>query len=244
MKEKFYVYIYLDPRTKSHFCYQSLSFLYKPLYIGKGQKRRYLDHLKYLEKHTNYDFKHVLKEILNEGFTKQDIENHIRIIPCNSEQEAFNLEIKLIKEIGCSKFGGPLTNWTDGGEGPSGWTSNEDFKKNLSKRMKSNNPMKSEESRKKVSENLKGKRLGNKNAMFGVDRSGDKHPRGMLGKHHSQKVREDQSKRMKDRFIGDKNPSKRLEVREKISQKVKLTNKRKRLLKTLNLILMEKHNGY
>jgi len=184
MGNTYYCYTYLDPRKPGKYSYKNISFLFEPLYIGKGKNKRYLEHLKYLEKHTNYDFKHVLKEILNEGFTKQDIENHILIIYCNSEQEAFDLEIRLIKEIGRSKFGGSLVNWTDGGEGVSGYIPSKEKNRKHSIRMRAKN-----------------------NPMYGMKRldiSGDNSPM--------------KKQEVKERFIGENNPSKRLDVRQKISE--------------------------
>jgi len=41
-KNKHYVYVLLDPRKIGKFCYEglSMSFLYEPFYIGKGQAYR------------------------------------------------------------------------------------------------------------------------------------------------------------------------------------------------------------
>ena len=123
LENKFYIYAYLDPRKKGRYLYKDICFLYEPIYIGKGHGNRYLQHLKYLEyvkknKKRTY-FKDKLKGILNNGFSKQDIQNCIIILQNNlSEQKAFNFEIQLIKNIGRDNFKqGPLTNLTEGGEG-------------------------------------------------------------------------------------------------------------------------------
>ena len=45
--DKHYVYIYLDPRKPGKYHYDGLpcSFLYQPLYIGRGQDYRWRRHL-------------------------------------------------------------------------------------------------------------------------------------------------------------------------------------------------------
>ena len=196
---RFYVYLYLNPAKPDHYCYENNSYLFKPIYIGKGKNRRYLDHLRNIEKHTNYDFKHVLKEILNEGFTKQDIENHILIIYCNSEQEAFDLEIRLIKEIGRKNLSlGPLVNWTDGGEGMSVWS-----EQSKEKIRGSKNPSKRPEIRKKLSESHLGKKRKpfSKEQLINLRKSRTRRPVGMLGKHHSIESKNKISQSMKNKKL-------------------------------------------
>jgi len=111
---EFYNYIYLDPRKPGHYTYESISFLYEPFYIGKGKNNRYLDHIKY--DHRNTLKNNVVKKILKEGY---DLEKYIVIVYNNlSEQEAFNNEIFLIKEIGRRITNdGSLCNMDEGGKG-------------------------------------------------------------------------------------------------------------------------------
>ena len=180
----FYCYIYLDARKPGRYCFKNICLLFEPVYVGKGKNKRYLEHLVYLEKHTNLHFKYKLKKILNEGFTKQDIENHILNIPCNSEQEAFDLEIKLIKEIGRSDLGlGPLVNSTNGGEGVSGQIFSKIYRSKLSE-SKIGRKL-SSETKKKISEAIG----GSKHPNFGKKILKEDHPRGMLGKIHSQETK-------------------------------------------------------
>jgi len=236
MKNNYYCYIYLDPRKPGHFCYSSVSFLYKPFYVGKGHKRRYFDHLKYKGKFSSTKFKNKLLKILSEGFTKQDIEDHILVISCSSEQEAFNLEVKLIKEIGMKN----LCNLTEGGEGCSGYKwSYEQKKKKIGKKL-------SEETRKKLSI----LRSNENNPMFGKkhsdktknkmsqnhkDNSGSNH--GMFGKHisdnmkqklsdlrsnisHSKETKKKISESMINKNTGEKAPMAKLTKREVIQIKM------------------------
>lgn len=51
MKNIFYVYAYLDPTKPGKYEFLETCFLYKPFYIGKGQKNRYLQHLKDTKKY-------------------------------------------------------------------------------------------------------------------------------------------------------------------------------------------------
>ncbi|MEX0597064.1 MAG: NUMOD3 domain-containing DNA-binding protein [Candidatus Paceibacterota bacterium] len=61
--------------------------------------------------------------------------------------------------------------------------------------------------------NKKNRRYGENNHMYNI---GTKHP--MYGKHHSEETKNKIGKSNKGKLLGDKNPSKRIEVRKKISQ--------------------------
>ena len=93
-----YVYIYYDPDTKV------------PFYVGKGKNKRYIEHLKEKPKsggHCNYSKIAKIQSILKEG--KFPIIQFI--LSKVSEKEAYEIEQKLIKEIGTIKKGtGPLLN--------------------------------------------------------------------------------------------------------------------------------------
>ena len=131
MNKKYYTYIYLDPRKPGKYVYNSCMFAYEPFYIGKGSGDRYLFHLKENKYNYNKYKNNKIQKILSEGY---NLEQYILIIPCNSEQESLNLEIKLIGDIGRHDLKeGPLTNLTDGGEGVSGIVVSKETRKKMSK---------------------------------------------------------------------------------------------------------------
>jgi len=124
----YYVYVYLDTRKPGNYTYNELIFNYEPIYVGKGKKRRYKNHLS-LRLNMENHFYHKLNKIINEGF-----EPEILIIKDNiSENDAFDYEIELIKNIGrLIDNTGTLTNLTTGGEGSSGRICEKETKKKMS----------------------------------------------------------------------------------------------------------------
>lgn len=141
----FYVYIYLDPRKPGEYIYENMTFNYEPFYIGKGKNNRLYDHW------TNKYYKGEFEKNRHKNRKLKKIEDYgllpiIFLLYNNLPQEvANNIEKLVIKRIGRYDLGkGPLCNLTDGGDG----TINS-----------------SAESRKKISDALKGKpscRLGSK----------------------------------------------------------------------------------
>lgn len=102
MDNKFYVYMYFDPKTKI------------PFYVGKGCDYRYRDvgSRKY-NKHLYNKIQKLRNErkLIVRDFTKFLFENL-------SNEEALQHEIRLIKEIGRRILNeGPLLNITEGGDG-------------------------------------------------------------------------------------------------------------------------------
>ena len=105
---QFYVYMLRDPRPGKN---------KQPFYVGKGRKRRAHIHLVSPETHPNPMMRHMLLKIAS-GNLKPIIEI---IQYCDTEEDAFQLEIYLIAQYGRRdlKFGS-LCNLTNGGEGISG----------------------------------------------------------------------------------------------------------------------------
>ena len=104
---------------KQFYCYlYKVNGIYR--YIGKGQKQRVVEHLKHRDG--------TLKSRHNKAFISHlrnqkelGIEPEIEVIFCESEQEAHDIEMTYIAEIGRICTGeGPLFNITLGGEGVSG----------------------------------------------------------------------------------------------------------------------------
>lgn len=105
MPQQFYVYLYQDPRCDPP----------EPMYVGKGHGNRIFAHLSWT--HNPWLRRKIqrirearlepLIEIVKEGLTSE---------------EALHEEQKLIAKIGRADLGkGSLCNFTDGGEGTTGW---------------------------------------------------------------------------------------------------------------------------
>lgn len=113
----FYVYAYLDPYKSGNYTINGIEVKFKPLYIGKGKGTRYLAHLK-LKDVKNPIFENKIKH-----WQRNNVSEQIIIIKDNIivEQEAFDLEIDIIKLFGRLDNGtGILLNLTDGGDGVCG----------------------------------------------------------------------------------------------------------------------------
>jgi len=118
MNNIFYVYIYLDPRKLGSFDYGEFHFDFEPFYVGKGCKEQWSSHLKLAEIKIYKSYKlNKIRKIQSLGLQPKIIKYKDNL----TEQEAFDLEKKLIKAIGRLDLGlGPLVNLTDGGEGVKG----------------------------------------------------------------------------------------------------------------------------
>ena len=215
----FYVYIYLDPRKPGKYVYNSCTFAYEPFYIGKGIGNRVNSHL-----HKNHlkikSFKNnKIKKILSEGY---NIKEYILIITCESEQDAFDLEIKLISDIGRHDLKkGPLTNLTDGGEGFGGLIKTDEHKKKIGKANKGK--IRTEETKRKLSEIQKGRTYEERMGVEMTERvkkekskwmKGDNNP----GKNPSEETRRKMSKSYKNNRKGKKHSE---EAKRKMSEKAK-----------------------
>lgn len=122
-KEKYYIYVFLDPRKKGDYVYGEYKFDYEPFYVGKGQiyEKTTTDRIKShfspsaIKKNTYKNNK--LKQIINSDLFPIIIKLKENL----DEPTSFIVEKEIIKTIGRYKIKtGPLTNQTDGGEGPSG----------------------------------------------------------------------------------------------------------------------------
>lgn len=111
MSQKFYVYIYLDPRV----LYDKHGFTNEPFYVGKGQGNRFKYHLRCSNRLNNYMNDRV-SAILHEGTAPIILFLH----HTDDEQDAYTVETEWIHKLGRSSNGtGPLLNLTDGGAGTS-----------------------------------------------------------------------------------------------------------------------------
>lgn len=183
-----YLLFRLD-KPKGEYRYGDLVFEYEPFYCGKGykgQRDRIYDHFndKLRDFGVNGYKKNIIVKLLKEGHVKEDIAQfYIQNI---NEETAFEIEKELILKIGRVDEGregetiregrvvGPLTNRTDGGEGQCGVLISEETRQKMRDRMKNfkhtpeskvkiaeNNRIRgvSAETRKKMSEVLKGRKL-------------------------------------------------------------------------------------
>jgi hypothetical protein len=131
-------------------------------YIGKGKGKR-------AWKHESRNL-HWQRTVDKHGYDVVMIAENI------NEKQSLELEVKMIAFYGRNDIGkGLLTNMTDGGDGVSGYVYTNEQRKERSERMflkGDNNPAKSEESRKKISDTLTGKSrvdmLGVNNVLFGT----------------------------------------------------------------------------
>jgi len=247
MINNFYVYVYLDPRKPGKYKYGLYEFEYEPFYIGKGSNGRWND----INNGRSKQFKGIINNIKKSGFEPIVIKVKENL----NEDNSFILESNLIKLIGRKDLkNGLLINFTNGGEGVSGWVPSEEHNKKISKTRKElfkigklnlkgkNNPFYgkgllgennpnygkhwSEESKKKQSEKLK--------SIY----KRENHP--MFGKHHTEEWKKEKSENMRGRYKGEKNPmfgkKHSEETKRKQSEKQKGENSGMSILTEKNVI--------
>jgi hypothetical protein len=210
---KYYVYIYLDPRIKSSVD----GYDYEPFYVGKGKKYRYKVHLQEAIRGwdgSNTEKMEKIRSILQSG------NKPIIIVSEKMEEfDALSEEIRLIKKIGRKdKNKGPLLNITDGGDTP--------ININENSRKKMSDAKIGTHLSEKTKKRMRDAHLGKKNHFYGKSHSGKTkrlislHRRGklmgkdhpMFGKTHTRDARQKISD-SKKKLIGEKNPkSKRYEL--------------------------------
>ena len=112
----------------------------EPFYVGKGKRNRCREFAKRSVRHKNEVAKHGVENI------------KVWVFPCESEKEAFAIEIQWIAQL--RKEGYSLVNISDGGEGPTGVKHTDEFKRKVSARH--TGKVNSEETRAKMSKAKRG----------------------------------------------------------------------------------------
>jgi hypothetical protein len=114
MNNIFYVYVYLNPLKPGKFRFGEYVFDFEPFYVGKGKGNRIKQHLTDA-KHKKWHFHNTIRNIWANN-TQPII---MKLKENISEIESWNIEKSLIENIGRYDLNkGPLTNMTDGGDGP------------------------------------------------------------------------------------------------------------------------------
>jgi hypothetical protein len=117
--ERFYVYVYLDPRKPGRYSYDGLdvSFLFEPFYVGKGEGKRYKFHMR--EAQTDNKNSNKLKINKIRKILKLNTIPFIVLLKQDTlENDAHLNEIFYIEKIGrVLEKNGPLTNIAKGGDG-------------------------------------------------------------------------------------------------------------------------------
>jgi len=193
----FYNYIYLDPRKPGKYSYESMCFLFEPLYVGKGTSDRCFFHLKNLSRISNP----ILRDKLN--FLKKQFDMKDFIVQfnfTNDETESYINESNLISEIGSKHIDeikdGPLVNICLDNRPPSlkGKTYQEIYGDDYEEQI---------EKRRKIQLERGGYFGGKKHTQESKDKisvsiTGEKNP--MFGKHHNSETIEKIRKMAKERF--------------------------------------------
>jgi len=256
---EFYNYIYLDPRKPGHYTYDNTSFLYQPFYVGKGKNNRYLDHVH--NDHRNKLKTNVINKILNEGF---DLKKYIVIIYKElSEQEAFENEIFLIKEIGrrINKTGS-LCNMDEGGKGSDSMSHHPDkdeiYKKIRLTQIKNKNTHKGKTYEELYGDRAKEEKEKRRQALLGKKHS--KERRIKSGKSHKGQIAWNKGLDKNDprvlKYIENRKPKKFFKIynikniktnevfsfngKEKLEKFVKIFNKELKLKSRINIDVLIK----
>jgi hypothetical protein len=191
----FYTYVYLDPRKSGRFTYGDfVTFLYEPYYVGKGNGYRIYDHLKHIDRAKNNKHKYgIIQKIRKEKIKPED---YIFTMISNIENKcSLCFEKYLISLIGRNDLNeGPLTNFSDGGEGINRW--NDDRKKNHTDKLKGK--LHSEETKNRQSISLKGKPKTQQHI--------ENMRKSLIGKKASEETKLKMSESRKGKLTGSKNP--------------------------------------
>jgi len=230
---RFYIYVYMDPRNPGSYTYDKYTFGYEPFYIGKGQGSRINDHIKECKrlilnneqlkrKKTNLHKTYKIINILKAGLKPIILKIEKNLI----EQVAFDLEIWMIWAVGRSDLKlGPLTNLTDGGEG--GGLSDQTIEKIRNANLGRNH---SDETRKKLSFIHK-ERYSNDPILrkFAKDHMNKIRP-NHIGMKRSEETKQKQSDAAKGKIVSEETKKKL----SKTSMGRKHSEETKKLLSILN----------
>jgi hypothetical protein len=148
--DKFYVYLYRDPRAGKADC---------PIYVGKGSVRMSSPQsIHRALRHWRSDTHNALLSRILSKIRSCELEPKIEIVGRFSlEVDAFGLERELIHKYGRRDLKrGPLCNMTDGGEGASGYLYSDQQKQD--RRVRRIGKKHSVETLRRMSESLRGKK--------------------------------------------------------------------------------------
>jgi hypothetical protein len=93
----YYNYIYLDPRKPGNYSFETISFLYEPIYVGKGSSNRCYYHLENNSRIDNPIFRNKLN-LLKKSHNMRDFIVIINFT--ENELDSYISETSLITEIG------------------------------------------------------------------------------------------------------------------------------------------------
>lgn len=112
MNNRFYIYVYLDPRKQGKFVYGEYEFDYEPFYVGKGQRFRKNYHLTPKSLAIKHPKNSIIKKLLS-----IDLKPIVLTLINNlTDDEANDFERQIINIIGRKDLKlGPLRNLIDGG---------------------------------------------------------------------------------------------------------------------------------
>jgi hypothetical protein len=190
MKNKYYIYVFLDSSKPGKYIYDDIEFQYEPFYIGKGCDDRIKSSL--FDRESPFKVNKINK-LKNNNI---DIIS-IKIYENLENKQSLEVEKETIRKIGRRDFGnGPLVNQTDGGDGRLNSPHSLDTKRKISetKKLQSLSIPHNDDTK----EYLRKINTGDKNPFFGKNHSnrvkfeqservlGTNHP--MWGKKHNQET--------------------------------------------------------